>query len=344
MSLARQYRTAILLCSFVAFTVLQAYPAATVIITNAPSSISPGQSITISTQFSKTSDEPEKRIVLRLDLHNSDTHLKVAGAIADNGGAGYTGSTGTIPCTITIPSNATGSYYFKATVAPWSLNRAIVAHYKTYPTDGTFTYLWSGGGYGVTQTVMYLGAVAAPKPAGDTCYCSGLAFETCVLPFNAYNATYNHPYIGNIYTPANMETFRKVWYGVTDAEKLAARALPEWGAGREITDFEEAQEGDFVQLWRHSGSGHNPVFVRWLRNSSNQITGVRYWGTQGSTNGIGYNNENFGTSSGMNRSRFYIGRAAKPRAPADYDWALGQASSQETPSTVSSSITDWFLY
>jgi hypothetical protein len=122
------------------------------------------------------------------------------------------------------------------------------------------------------------------------------------------------------------------------------RALPEWGAGREITDFEEAQEGDFVQLWRWSGSGHNPVFVNWVRNTSGQITGVRYWGSQSSTNGIGYQTESFGTTSGMNRNRFYIGRASKPRDQADYDWALGSATTEGTPSTVYSAVEGWRGY
>ena len=114
--------------------------------------------------------------------------------------------------------------------------------------------------------------------------------------------------------------------------------------GREITDFEEAQEGDFVQLWRHSTSGHNPLFVNWIRNSSNVITGVRYWGSQGSTNGIGYNTESFGVSTGINPARFYIGRAAKPRDQADYDWALGQASSQSSPSIVPAAVDEWRQY
>jgi hypothetical protein len=131
---------------------------------------------------------------------------------------------------------------------------------------------------------------------------------------------------------------------VTDAEKLAVRAIPQYGAGVEITDFEEAQEGDIVQFWRHSGSGHNPVFVNWVRNASNQITGVRYWATQTSTNGIGYLTESFGATSGLNSARFYIARAVKPRDQADYDWALGSADSQASPTAVTSGIAEWNRY
>ncbi len=295
-------------------------------------------------QFIKSPAEPEKRVVLFLQLHQWPSRTRVARTIVDNGGAGLTGTSGTVTCQVQVPSNAGGSCYFTAYAVPWSLNRAIVANYKTYPTDGTFTYLWSGGGYGVTQNVYYLGTLVAPKPTGNTTYCSGLAFEAYVIPFNAYNATYGNSVIGSITTAAKMETFRKIWYGVTDAEKLAARAIPEWGAGREITDLEEAQEGDFVQLWRWNGSGHNPLFVNWVRNGSGQITGVRYWATQSSTNGIGYNTESFGETSGINRARFYLGRAAKPRDQADYDWALGQATTESRPSVVNAAVGDWARY
>src|SRR5690606_37759591 len=128
----------------------------------------------------------------------------------------------------------------------------------------------------------------SPKPSGDTTYCSGLAFEACIIPFNNYNATYGHQFIGNIYSASQMEIFRRRWYGTEGlsggAERLAGDAIPEWGVGVRITDFEEAQEGDFVQLWRHSGSGHNPLFVSWRRNTSGGIRGVNYWGSQNSSN------------------------------------------------------------
>jgi len=343
-SYTRTLFTYVLCALAVTLSASRAEADATVTILNRPATLTPGQQVTLNVQFTKSPTEPEKRVVVLLQLHQLPSMTQVAKVVADNGGAGYTGTGGTVPCTLTVPANASGQYCFKAWVSPWSLNRAIVTHYKSYPTDGTFTYLWSGGGYGVTQNVYYLGSLIAPKPAGNTTYCSGLAFEAFVLPANAYNATYGNTRIGNIATASQMETFRKLWYGVTDSEKLAARAIPEWGAGREITDFEEAQEGDFVQLWRWSGSGHNPLFVNWVRNGSAQITGVRYWATQNSTNGIGYNTESFGDSTGMNRNRFYIGRAAKPRDQADFDWALGTASTESQPSAVNSAVGDWHQY
>ncbi len=331
---------------FVPLGVSVANGAASVSILNPPQTLNPGASAVINTSFVKSPAESERRVVIRVDLHDADTDEKVSGGISDNGGAGYTVSSAQVGCTVPVPANASGQYYFKATVAPWSLNRAVVAQYKSYPTDGTYPYSWDigrSGDYGVTREVRYLGSVICPDYPGNTTYCSGVAFETFVFAFNNYNGSYAHPYIGNILNSQNMGTFRRLWYGNTDGEKLAARAIPEWGAGREITDIEEAQEGDFIQLWRHSGSGHNPLFVSWVRNSSNQITGVRYWGSQGSI-GISFRTEYFGTTSGINPARFYIGRAAKPRDQADYDWALGQSDTKLTPSAVNSGVELWPWY
>lgn len=323
---------------------------AQVTILNAPALLVPGQMVAVNTEFNKTPDEQEKRVVIRVDLHDSDTGAIAAGGVADNGGAGFTGTGAVVSCSVTVPANASGSYYFKATVAPWSLNRAVIDQYKTYPTDGTFPYSWDSsrrGDYGVTQEVTYLGQIICPLYPGTptTTYCSGVAFETAVIALNKYNLAHGHSRIGSIQTVQNMQSFRKIWYGVSDAEKLGARAIPEWGAGREIIDFDEAQEGDIVQLWRNSLSGHNPLFISWVRNSSSEITGVRYWGSQGGSQGIGFRTESFGTnSSGINRARFYIARLAKPRDQADYEWALGEANTQNAPSSVGASALDWDLY
>lgn len=311
---------------------------------NPPASLLPGQNVTINVAFTRSAGDVEKRLIFFLEMHRLTDHALLGKSVLDNSGTGYAAQSGTLTFSMTAPQGESGSVYFKAWAVPWSLNRAMVARYKSYPTNGTFTYLWSGGGYGVTQNVYYRGSLICPKPAQNTTYCSGLAFETFLLGYSDYNSVHGHATIGGL-TASQMEAFRRVWYGVTDAEKLAARALPEYGLGVEITDFEEAQEGDSIQFWRWSGSGHNPVFVHWVRNGSGQITGFRYWGSQGSSNGIGYNTESFGTTSGVNRSRFYIGRVRKPRDQDDYNWALGTSSTESQPTYVGvSSINNWADY
>ncbi len=317
---------------------------AVVEIVSRPDGLIPGGEAKISYRITKSASEPEKRIVVRVDLHNADTDEKVSEAILDNDGQGYKGEVVNLAADVPVPADAAGAYYFKITAAPWSFNRAIVERMKSYPTDGTFTYRWTTG-YGVTRDVVYKGSVVAPSDNDNTCYCSGLAFEVFVLAWNDYNARYGHTQIGDIPNASTMQTFRRVWYGnFPETEKLATRAIPEWGAGVEITDWEEAQEGDFVQLWRHSSTGHNPVFVNWIRNNRNQITGVRYWGSQGSSDGIGFGRESFGETRNMDRDRFYLARSAKPRDEADYDWALGVRTTKGQPSLVNSAVGNWAYY
>jgi len=322
--------------------------AATVALVSPPATLQPGQATTINVQCTKTSNEVEQRLVLILELRRSSDNTVIHKVVSENAPDGHREASKTVAIPLTVPVGATGSHYFAAYASPWSMNKYFVTNYLGYPRNGTFTYLWSGGGYGVTQNCWYLGSLICPKPSGNTTYCSGLAFEAFLLPYNTYNTTYGHTRIGNITSSSQMETYRKLWYGVTDAEKLSVRAITDYSLGREITDWEEAQDGDFCQFWRTSGSGHNPVFQKWIRNGAGQITGFTYWGSQGSTNGIGFNTESFavGTGSGVRRDRFYLGRVKKPRDQADYDWAIGQASTVAQPTMIQtgSAVQEWDRY
>lgn len=300
--------------------------------------LSPGSSHTISVSFQKTTDEKEQRLCLILDLIRDTQTDVVQSWVMDQSGNGYTQDSATVNFSITLPNEQENGWYLRATAAPWSLNRQSVTRYKSYPTDGTYPYAWVSGSYGVTQNLYYLSNLLCPAPGDNTTYCSGVAFETFLLTYQDYFALSGAgDSIGGL-SYNEMKALRLVWYGVTDAEKLCARAIPQYGLGVEITNFEEAQEGDFVQLWRHSGSGHNVVFVNWMR-SGGQIIGVRYWSTQGSTNGIGTNVEYFGTTSGMDADRFYIARLRKPRDKMDQLWALGTATAAPTQQS-----SCWILY
>ncbi|CAN5279954.1 hypothetical protein BH09SUM1_BH09SUM1_30300 [soil metagenome] len=313
-----------------------------VAIVGAPAYSEPQAPATITLHYSRPTTESEKRLVLILDVYDNVSNTRLKHYVQEGPtGNGFKDAIADVPFIVTIPDAAGGGVYFKATVSPWSLNRAVVAQYKTYPIDGTFTYLWSGGGYGVTQNIYYRGVRICPKPSGNTTYCSGLAFDCFLSAYNNYNTTYGHTTINNL-TSTQMESFRKIWYGVTDAEKLAPLAISSYGVGVEITDWEEAQDGDACQLWRWSTSGHNPTFISW-RRTQGVITGVNYWGSQGSTNGIGYGGENFGTTSGINPSRFYLARAKKPRDQADYDWAMGQTDTIAAPTLLSTQGGAWVV-
>lgn len=311
---------------------------------NAPTSAMPGMPISVNFIFERVGAVEEKRLVFLVDLHDAATDAKLHQVVLNNGNLGYTADTGSLVANFYAPATANGEVYVNLWAVPWSLNRALVEKLESYPIDGTFRYEWvisRAGDYGVTQDVVYQGFTVCPDYPGNTTYCSGVAFEVFILGWNEYNATYGHSGIGTI-TAGTVNSFRQYWYGTTSgAEKLAAEAIPRFNAGIEITDLEEIQKGDSIQLWRTGGSGHNPVFINWVRNSSDEIIGVRYWGSQSSSNGIGYRTEYFSGYGGSVRfDRFYAARSRKPRDEADYAWALGSSSTKN-----SSSVTEtWSLY
>ncbi len=328
-----------------AFAGLHSVPSASEVILSLPdppAEVMPEESLNLSLSFVKAATESEQRLVFLLEMRQLEDDAALAQVVEDNSGSGYTLPSGIVSFSLSVPS-VEGPLYFAAYAVPWSLNRAVTEWYKTYPTDGTHPYLWPGGGYGVTQDVYYLGELIAPTNASHTTYCCGLTFETCVLAYENYNSSYGHTTIGTMNVD-DMKSFRKIWYGVTDAEKLCARAITDYNLGEQISDFEEVQEGDFVQFWRHSGSGHSVVFVSWVRDAAQEITGFNYWSSQPSTDGIGYRTESFGASSGVNRDRFWAARLRKPRDQADSDWALGETDSREQPTQVRSGSPAWRLY
>lgn len=301
------------------------------VIHEAPYQATPGGEVTVSFSFERDDSIEEKRLVFLADVHRNSDGAKIHQHVFDNAGAGHADEAGELSAAFTLPGDASGPVHVNLWAVPWSVNRALVERFESYPTDGTYTYYWDinrRGDYGVTQDVYYLGRLVCPVYPGNTTYCSGVAFEAFILGWEDYNTAYGHDAITGL-TANNVEAFRRVWYGVTDAEKLAARAIPEYGIGLEILDFEEFQKGDPIQLWRTGGSGHNPVFVNWARNTAGGIIGVRYWGSQGTSNGIGYRTEYFSGSGGtVRRDRFYGARARKPRDQADYDWAFHNVSTK----------------
>jgi hypothetical protein len=115
---------------------------------------------------------------------------------------------------------------------------------------------------------------------------------------------------------ADLSEFRVDWFIRDLWGDGNVDALYNYGLGEEVTDFADAQIGDSVQFWRNSGSGHNVLFIDWVYDSDGDITGLEYWSTQGSTDGIGYNIESFGTSgSTINPAYTFIARPAMP-----WDW------------------------
>lgn len=111
----------------------------------------------------------------------------------------------------------------------------------------------------------------------------------------------------------NFSNFKNLWFCPGDNAMGPGEALMTFGMGTMVTDWNQAQFGDFVQIWRWNGSGHSMVFVDWIKNSTGTITGLKYWSSQKKTNGIGYNTEYFAETKGIDRKRTFICRVTDPQ-------------------------------
>ncbi len=300
-------------------------------ISDFPAAIWSGRDFSVVINYGMNLHLMERRARLSLevrDTRNSETLTRID---ADNNGDGFGEPTGSHLFTLRLDSPPS-SVYFVAYASPLEMNNVFVQHLQTYPTDGTYPYKWHGGGYGVTRDVYYKGSLIAPTNPEHTTYCCGITFENFMIGYEDYNVRHGYNSIGTM-NVSDAKDFRKLWYGVTDAEKLCVRAITDYDLGWEIADKTKALPGDFCQLWRHSGSGHSVVFIEYLHNDG-EITGLRYWSSQPPTDGIGYQTEYFGETSGINRNRFYIGRVRKPADPDDWRNCLADAATRQTPTSV----------
>jgi len=146
---------------------------------------------------------------------------------------------------------------------------------KTYPTDGTHKYHWVSGFDGVTEDLYYNNVLIAKSEEQKRTYCCGLTFEVW-FKLGSYKGTVQ-----------DLKKLKRDWYVASGKRKGPVDALVPRGLATEIEDIEDAMPGDFVQLWRKSGSGHSVIFIRHVEN------GFEYFSTQPSTDGIGYRTEYF---------------------------------------------------
>lgn len=197
------------------------------------------------------------------------------------------------------------------------LNPHVLAVLRTYPTDGTHRYHWpkEGEWRGNARTLRYGDEMLCAGDPQGRCHCSGLTFEVFVQAWQAWahaHGTAADPrWLG-----ADLEAVHRLqtqWFGSPQDRTTIRTAFVENRLGTCLTDPEQAQPGDFVQLWRHDGSGHCAVFLAWERDAAGARTGVRYWSTQASTNGIGERSEFFGTEGkAVKTDELYLCRAGMP--------------------------------
>lgn len=191
-----------------------------------------------------------------------------------------------------------------------ALNPWVLEVLREYPTDGTCGYHWprSGGWEGATQDVVWGGRVLARGDPQRRSYCCGLTFEVYVRALQRAQ--------GGDVPGLDADTLHEArlrFFGdsrqAPDRKRLVQHALESLRLGRPVPHA-EARAGDFVQLWRHGGSGHQAIFVNWLWKDE-QIVGLTYWSSQPATKGIGYQSERV-SDGGVDLSQVYVGRAAWP--------------------------------
>jgi hypothetical protein len=175
----------------------------------------------------------------------------------------------------------------------------VVKIARSFPDGGG--YEWKGSG--VPEDIRFDGTMILPK--GKATYCSGFTFAVAMKCAGERGLLSGK-------TVDEIRAFQKEWYGSTkeSAETQCAYALEELGIGRSVKQ-DDAQAGDFLQLWRTNKSGHSVVFLEWVLEGGEPI-GIKYRSTQKSTNGIGDRSEYFAGIAAhegtVDPQRLYFGR------------------------------------
>lgn len=196
-----------------------------------------------------------------------------------------------------------------------AFNQYVMDIIPTYPTDGSHGYYWPSGSswLGTTENIYYQGQLYAEGDPSSQCYCVGLTFEVFMKAWEQVDEDYNGDGTINGISFAELDDFRIDWY-VRDLYGMGpAEAVENYGIGEVVTNWDDVHPGDFIQWWRHSGSGHNAIFIDWELNAQGNRIGFQYWSTQNSTDGINYNEEYFGSAgSSVNAQYFFPARIYTP--------------------------------
>lgn len=194
------------------------------------------------------------------------------------------------------------------------INAMVIDMLETYPTDGSFEYYWpqSGGWIGNPSDIYYTNQLYAEGDDLNRSYCVGLTFEVFMRTMEEVDTLNNGDGTINGISINELDEFRLDWYVRDLYGSGAVEAVENYGIGERVSSWDEIQSGDFLQFWRHSGSGHNTIFIDWEYDIDDNIIGFVYWSTQGSTNGVGYNSEYFGTSGSYVDPNYFFAARVYP--------------------------------
>ena len=183
------------------------------------------------------------------------------------------------------------------------------SRYSDYGADVvTVANKFSGGGYqwggvsGVCIPLYHGDQLIRNCGKGDKTHCCGFTLSVAFIV-----ATNRGLLTGK--SLSDVKGFSSDWYGAGGAGcgKLCVTALEDIGIGYEVS-LEEAQKGDFCQIWRTNGSGHSVIFLSHIYEGD-EIIGFNYRSSQKSTGGIGDSKEYFDGSGGsMKRDCTFFGR------------------------------------
>ena len=191
-------------------------------------------------------------------------------------------------------------------------SRIVLHVLGTYPTDGQHRYYWPRGSKwaGNTRDLVYRGELFSAGDPQSRSYCCGLTFEVFFRSYESWCRRTRRPFVVAELDSKGLRNFRGRWFGSRTNLLCSQSAITEFGLGRRV-ELGEARPGDFVQFWRHSGSGHSVIFLAWKRDGNGQRKGLTYWSTQSSTNGIGRQTEWFGAPGGIDPERIHIARVGR---------------------------------
>ena len=182
-----------------------------------------------------------------------------------------------------------------------------------YPTDGTHDYYWpqSGSWAGTTRDIVYQDTLVAEGDPQGRCYCVGSTWELFMRTLQ--EELPDHADDLNGLDASELLSFRTDWYVRDLYGPGVGDAVANYALGETVHDLEAVEPGDFLQWWRFDASGHSGVFLGWNRDDDGAISGVRFWACQGSTDGMGETEEDFGLGSpDIDPSFFTAARVAMP--------------------------------
>ena len=184
-----------------------------------------------------------------------------------------------------------------------SLNPYVLRVIEAYPKDGSYPYRCIKAPeydlyLGATQNLFYKGRIVMKAhPNGTGCsYCCGLTFEIFIRAMQLRNMQKGlDPDDFNGMTFYDLFNMLQVWFieGEGDSPQ---KAIEYYGLGRKIANWEEAKAGDFMDLSRNNKTGHSVIFIEWVRDKENKITGLKYFSSN--SKGVDYLTEYFSDSGG----------------------------------------------